>query len=134
MTIISNKYLLSLPQRKWDTKKIYDFLYFVPTKTKHDSGYGIIAIIGACYGEKTIPGVTSLINFEVGKYKLSVIEIAAYCDDISWYMPESLPSKQSANLRMDCEYPSGIIRAWHYEFAFEVGVSLSSTDIRLVVR
>lgn len=107
---IKRKELLALPPRKrWDEKTVYQSVYLVPSGKKHDSGYMCVAIVG------------------VREHK--PIEIAAYPDDIGWSFPLGYKHE---SLRMDCEWPSGIIHAWSYKYNFEVGYSLSSTVISLV--
>lgn len=129
---IKRKALLALPHRKWDEESVYDFLWLVPTGKKHDSGYGLIAIVGHRWRGDEEP----------------FREIAAVCDDVCWTMPKRHPYGQGnfgdrrdnnvSILRMDCEYPSGIIRAWasgehYFRGKFKVGASLSSTDVTLFV-
>ena len=99
--------LLKLPGRHWTSKKLYDQLLIVPAGTKHDSGYSHIAIIG-CIGEEPV-------------------EICAYPDDIQ--LPQT---NDNWSLRMDCSYPSGILRLWSNKYKFQVPVALSSTEIVLV--
>jgi hypothetical protein len=124
---ITRKQLLALPQRKWDVVTVYDSVYIVPTGKKHDSGYATMAIIGVSYVEK----------HEVG-------EIAACCDDINWSFPIKhpydviRPGRHSTILRTDMFFPSNIIRMWgsgkaYFSGRFKVGISLSSTDIELVI-
>lgn len=103
------KELRSLPFRKWDESKLYKSIIVIPSGKKHDSGWALMYIIGL--NEKQTP-----------------IEIAACCDDICWKMPTSL----EYDFRNDMFYPSGAIHFWSYKYRFEVGVSLSSTDISLI--
>lgn len=124
--VINRKALLALPSRKWDAKTIYDWLYVVPTREKHDSGYMLQAIVGVRTRNKGRP----------------VAEIAAWCDDLCWSFPLHHPydyqGKHSHVLRMDCEFPSGIFRIWgsgehYFSGRLKVGCSLSSTDVELVL-
>ena len=127
---IKRSELLSLPVRKWDEKSLYDTLYLVPTNKKHDSGYGILAVIGANYTDKK---------------NTLLAEIAAYCDDLGWSFPidhpygRHEPYAMTGNiLRLDVEYPSRIIRAWascenYFKGKFLVGYSLSSTQVELIL-
>lgn len=113
----SRKELLKMPRRKWDdTSREYDQILLVPASTKHDSGYMHIAVIGV-YKE----------NEEV-KY-----EIAAYPDDISClFKTIKFGDKNQfefARVRMDCLYPSGVLRYHAGEGHFTVGAALSSVDI-----
>jgi hypothetical protein len=60
-------------------------------------------------------------------------EIAAYCDDINWLFEDaSLCSTRFRlpSLRTDMFYPSGIIHFWQNEYVFEVGISISSTNVK----
>jgi len=102
------KELLNLPKRDWDKEIIYHSIAVINTKCKHDSGWGIMAIIGLDKNQKPI-------------------EIAAYCDDIRWDF-------NGLSFRNDMFYPSGIIHFWGREAKFKVGASLSSTDITLIKR
>jgi len=42
----TRKELLALPKRDWDKETIYDSIAVVPSGKKHESGYGLIAIVG----------------------------------------------------------------------------------------
>ena len=117
---ITRKFILALPQRRWDLVSEYDYLYIVPTNHKHDSGYGLIAIVG-------------VVNKQA--------EIAAICDDIGWTFPIKHPYKMDDKrnhmiLRTDCLFPSKILRMWasgehYFKGKFRVGVNVSSTDVEL---
>lgn len=98
--------LLALPVRTWQSDTVYDYLLIVPTRLKHDSGFSCIAVIG-CIGD--IP-----------------IEICAYPDDLE--LPISAGEKWNG-FRMDCSYPSGILRLWSRYYKFQVPTALSSTEI-----
>lgn len=116
---VKRKELLSLPQRKWDIETEYDFLLIVPTGKKHDSKYGLIAIIGY-------------------NYETKLAEIAAICDDVCWQFPNGHPNLNKGPwIRTDMYYPSNIMRMWisreyYFNAKFKVGINLSSTDITLV--
>jgi hypothetical protein len=113
---ITKKLLLSLPKRDWSKVSIYDQIYLVPEGGKHDSGFMFIAIIGVSKREFK----------NKSKY---YGEIAGYCDDVCW--DTSLVSREFG-IRTDCEYPSGILHFWSWYCKFQVGHSLSSTDIKLI--
>lgn len=122
---IKRKTLLDLPVRHWQEEKTYNFLLLTSANKKHDSGYSLIAIIGANYG--STPDCWEA-------------EIAAYCDDIGWKFPKEHPyyKHNNAAMRTDCLWPSGIMRVWasgehYFSGKFKVGASLSSTDITLIV-
>ncbi len=102
--------LRKLPHRKWDEIKSYRSLLLINSGRKHDSGYALMYIIGI--GDDGKP-----------------LEIAAFCDDISWIIKNT---EDYRYLRTDCFYPSGILRFWSNNFKFEVGESLSSVDIKLI--
>ena len=98
--------LLSLPVRKWDdTEKHYDSLLVLSDGRKHDSGWGIITIIG-CVDQKAV-------------------EIAVDCaDDISWHF--------SQEPRMDCALPSRAMHFWcRAKGKYRVGCAISSVDVYL---
>jgi hypothetical protein len=99
--------LMKLPVRKWDdVNKTYDSLMILADGKKHDSGWGMIVIIG-CISQNPV-------------------EIAVCCaDDITWHFNQTH--------RMDCALPS---RAMHFWCAkgkgkYRVGCALSSTDVWL---
>ena len=109
----SKKELLKMPVRAWnDTSRKYDQILLVPSGKKHDSGYMRIAVVGV-YEEKGKP-----------KY-----EIAAFPDDISCLFPiQDLGTFRFALVRMDCYYPSGILR-YHGRGKFTVSEAISSVEI-----
>lgn len=126
--VIRRDDLLKLPCRAWDAAKTYDFLYIVPTRKKHDSGYSLIAIVGVCLEDSGAQWA----------------EIAAYCDDVCWTFPTAHPydrirEGQHHNImRTDCLFPSGIFRIWgsgehYFTGRFRIGAALSSTTVELVV-
>lgn len=103
---ITKKDLMSKPVRKWDGDDArYDSLLVLSDGRKHDSGYGIITIIGC-------------IDY-------FPVEIAVACaDDICWHF--------SQNPRMDCMLPSRAMHFWcRGKGKFRVGHALSSTDVWL---
>lgn len=42
----TKKELLALPRRKWCESATYDYALLVNTRTKHDSGFNLFAVIG----------------------------------------------------------------------------------------
>jgi hypothetical protein len=117
----NRKVLDGLPVRDWQTESTYDALLIVPTGQKHDSGYAVIAIVGARYRGPDEPG--------------GPVEIAAYCDDIEVRFSNEVPeSKRYAtdDFRVDMSYPSGIANWWGARFT--VGESLSSTVVTVLPR
>lgn len=101
--------LLKSPTRKWnDVENEYDFILLVPGRTKHESGFMHIAVIGVS-GED--------------------MEICAWPDDISCHFPVVKAGPYDyPSVRMDCFYPSGVLR-YHGRGKFKVGHALSSIDI-----
>ncbi len=105
MNHIKRADLKALPRRKWDEISTYDSLLIVPSGKKHDSGYGWIEIVG-CKDQ-------------------APIEVAACCDDICWHVQGGKYA-----MRTDMLFPSNLVHVWGAKF--EVGRSLSSTDIRVL--
>ncbi len=113
----TKKELLKGPTRKWDdTSREYDRIWLVPAGTKHDSGYMHIAVIG--------------VWDEDGDLKW---EVCGWPDDISCMFPTLRfgDNKQfeTALVRMDCYYPSGVLQYHGRGGKFTVGPALSSIDI-----
>lgn len=116
--------MLKLPKRPWDQKSVYDSIYIVPTDMIHDSGYRLMAIVGA--------------------KNRKPVEIAAYCDDLAWTydrdMLKSLVQVLEGSdfpvpmlLRCDMDPVSNVTRVWAgMGTRIEVGVSLSSTEVKVV--
>ena len=102
----TRKQLLDLPRRKWDFVCDYDSLLLVPSRLKHDSGWHLIAIVG-CDNQKPV-------------------EVTGYCDAISWHVNPDVTTPQ---MRTDMTHPSGCTHIWGCSECFEVGITLSSTDI-----
>lgn len=114
---MSKKELLKLPVRGWDDdSRLYDQILIVPAGTKHDSGYMHIAIVGV---------------WKDGNEKKA--ELCAFPDDISYFFPkiEGLHF-DTALVRQDCYYPSGVLRFHTRNGKFYVSEALSSVDIKLV--
>jgi hypothetical protein len=109
---IKKKELLDLPVRKWDDVKSYDSIIVCPTAKRHESGYRLMAIIGCV--------------------SLEPIEIAAYCDDLNFLIfdkvePDYYPSPFRADMIL-----SNCIHFHSNHYRFQVGLSLSSTDIAII--
>lgn len=102
------KQLLALPCRAWNDVKDCFCIIVVPTGKKHGSGWMLMAIIGC--------------NENCEPY-----EIAAYFDDIQW---ETQQTKYG--FRTDMFYKNGCIRFHSREFKYQVGASLSTTEIKMV--
>jgi hypothetical protein len=110
-TTFKIKELRKLPRKKSNEIKQYNSVVLIPSGKKHDSGYALIYIIG-------------LDNEQ------NPIEIAAACDDVHWITPD--PTEH--NLRNEMFYPSGVIHYWSNKYSFEIGVSLSSTYVKLIIK
>ena len=92
--------LLSVPKREWDkTIRKVNVVYVIPSRRKHDSGYACMDFI-ASFNEK-------------GK---QMIRFGGNCDDVSLI---------GNHFRIDCEYPSRIIRIWN-DRRFYITSDLSS--------
>ena len=123
---VTRKLLLALPHREWDKETTYDQIYLVPTGRLHDSGFGLIAVVGASRAED---------HWEA--------EIAAICDDVCWTFPQNHPYRRirpgvlTQILRSDCSR-TGVLRMWasgehFFRGRFRVGISVSSTEVELVL-
>jgi len=96
--------LLSVPKRKWDDViHGVDAVYIIPSRRKHDSGYACMDFVAAFNGNKKRPKV----RFGGG------------CDDVRL---------NGNHFRIDCEYPSRIIRIWNDRTSFYITHDLSSID------
>lgn len=114
------KDFLSLPTKPFTDVKIYESIIIVPTKYKHESGWKLMAIIGC--------------GIDDDKHNIPY-EIAGYCDDINWIMPNiiynHLYPDRSKKLRTDMTI-SNCIRIWSDDYHFEIGMCTSSTDIKII--
>ena len=110
-TDINKKTIKKLPQRDWDKISKYNYILIVPSGLKHDSGFMMQAIVG-CKGDGTF-------------------EVCGYPDDIVWDFTGFNQKFPSLGMRTDCSYPKGNMRFWRHEIEFEVGVAMSSIDIKV---
>ena len=96
--------LLSIPRRKWDEELHgVDAVYFIPSRRKHDSGYAcmdFVALVDRDHGNRAV-------------------RFGGVCDDISL---------KGNHFRIDCEYPSRIIRIWNDRTSFSVSCDISSIE------
>lgn len=92
----------------WNMETVYDSIFLLPTRKRHDSGWHLICIVGID-GDK--------------------LEKAAYCDDICWLVDGG---NRSFRVRSDMTYPGGVAHFWGWETKFKVGCSLSSTDVTVI--
>lgn len=102
----TRKQLLSLPVRKWDDESpTYDSLLVLSDGKVHDSGWGLITIIG-CVGKEPV-------------------EIITNCSDDVWWHLNQEP-------RMDCALPSRAMHFWcRGKGKFRASMAVSSIDIYL---
>ena len=108
-TNVPRKELEAAPEREgWEGPSVYRSLYLLPSRKKHDSGYGLIIIVG-----RSADGS---------------LEKAAWCDDICW-RHQAHPHEYDYTMRTDMTYPGGIAHCWGWNTEFEIGASLSSTTV-----
>ena len=117
----SRKELLALPERKWDAcDEVYDSLLVFSARTKHDSGWSQIVVIG-CRDHKPV-------------------EICGRgADDLEWKFPPprrygSSNEYSIGQVRSDCTWPAGILHFWERSMTFKVGCALSSVTIEVQPR
>lgn len=121
----SRSELLALPRRAWnDESGRFRSIIILNTRKKHDSGFGMVTIIG-CDDDG------------------QPCQILTMCsDDVEWITPESpvlsYPTESArpwryGHVRTDCLFRSGAMRFWlsrsHY---FGVGCALSSIRVEVV--
>ena len=112
----TKKELLSLPVRKWDFVSSYRSILFVNTRTKHDSGYNLFAIVGC--DDNSVPK-----------------EICGYMDDFrldsmsnDWKEPIILRPYEIA---FDCSM-HGVFRLHCRNYKIFVGHNVSTTGFYFV--
>lgn len=106
----TRKELLALPVRGWDVAvSEYDTLYVVPTEEIHESGYRLMAIVGA-------------------SNRKGPIEIAAFCDDLCW----EAANIRAMSVRMDMVPTSNCVHIWGNGVRFRVRRGLSSTSLYVI--
>lgn len=114
--------LLSLPQKPFNEERIYQYILIVPTRRKHDSGWRLMALIGATKGDDNT-------------YRPK--ELIGYCDDINWILPENKNNSKNIietyknRIRTDMTL-SNCIRMWSDNHVFKVGRCTSSVDITII--
>ncbi len=102
--------LLKLPKRKWDEDSVYDTLILIPSRTKHDSGYAHINVIGTREGK--------------------AVEIASQCPDHLWFT--ELSELGAYSLSMDCIFENKLFQVFSGGYKIWVGSGLSSLRIKLL--
>ena len=91
--------LLSVPKRKWDNELHgVDSVYIIPSRRKHDSGWACMDFVAVSDGK-------------------SPVRFGGGCDDVLL---------NGNHFRIDCEYPSRIIRIWNDRTSFSITSDLSS--------
>ncbi len=99
------KELLSVPKRKWDDViHGVDAVYIIPSGRKHESGYACMDFVASFDGNKGKP----------------MVRFGGVCDDIRL---------NGNHFRIDCEYPSRIIRIWNDRTSFSITPDLSSINL-----
>lgn len=97
---MDKKELLETPFRDWEqTLERVVSVYVLPSERKHESGWACMDFVA---------------EFEDG----SKTRFGCCCDDVSF---------KGEHFRMDCLYPSGIIRIWNLN-CFSISPDLSSID------
>lgn len=104
----TRKELLALPGRNWSDITSYSSILLVPTYKLHDSGWRLIAIVG-CNDDGTPK------------------EIAAFCDVVQWQTIH-----MDYGINMDIIPKTNICRFHSRRMRFQVGVSLSTTEVKIV--
>lgn len=107
---MTKKELLTLPKRAYDKVSVYDFILFVNTRKKHDSGYNLFAIIG-CLTDGTM-------------------EIAGYMDDLRMFQGGVSPTF-GFGFAFDCSM-HGVFRLHSFDYRFGIGINTSTTDLFFV--
>jgi len=102
---------MNLPIRQWDIKKTYHSIFVEKTNEKHDSGFCIMRIVG--------------LSFDKDKY--IELEEAGTCDHIRWEFENMV-----LDLENDMLFMNKLIRFYSFQNLIEVGISLSTTKIRLI--
>lgn len=96
--------LLSVPKRKWDDViHGVDAVYIIPSRRKHDSGYACMDFVASFNADKGKP----------------MVRFGGECDDVRL---------KGSHFRIDCEYPSRIIRIWNDRASFSISRDLSSIN------
>lgn len=109
---MTKKEILDLPDAEGGAEaKWWRSLLIIPLRTKHDSGYSNMAIVGVD---------------EDGQGEVLV----RYCDDLQFPLAPS-GFQDEADLRMDCYYPSGVQKLWSRRFEFRLEWPGSSSRIEV---
>ena len=106
---------LKLPFNGMGKDRIYHSMVIVNAKQVHDSGFGVMALIG-CRLHKGGRGGNGLV----------AVEIAAYCDHI-WLSKYNPPS-----INIDMLNKSKCTRYFLDGWNIKIGISLSSTQIEFI--
>lgn len=107
---MTKKEMLALPDADWTNPKWWNSILIIPLRTKHDSGYAHIALVGV--DEKGIAR-----------------EVLTACsDDIEWPLAPSGFGNES-DIRTDAYYPSGVLKLWSRRYEFRVSHPVSTARI-----
>lgn len=96
---ITKEQLLQVPKREWNKTIVASSVYVIPSRRKHDSGWTCMDFVA---------------DTEEG-----LVRFGGSCDDVSL---------KGEHFRMDCLYPSRIIRIWNTKRRFTISHDLSSID------
>lgn len=86
----------------------FDSVLVIPTRTKHDSGYNCILVIGCNKGE-------------------AVCKITDWSDDLKFNTIDK--DDLFSNIRMDC-LPNGVLRVWGKQISID-GYCVSTVDFNI---
>ena len=115
---MTKKELLTLPDAVWNQGGTwYESLLMIPLRTKHESGYAHIALIGV----------------DKDGYAREVLTRCS--DDIQMpFAPAGyarLGMAEESDLRFDCFHPSGVLKLWSRRYQFRVSYPVSSVRIEV---
>lgn len=105
---MTKKDLLALPDMQWDAEKWWAAILVIPLRTRHESGYANIATVG------------------VDREQVAREVICRYSDDIELPSAPMLGGDYQ-DLRMDCLWPSGVLKLWSRRYEFQVFAGSSLT-------
>jgi len=98
----------TIPTSSKYTPLEFDSVLVIPTRTKHDSGFNCILVIGCNDGE-------------------AVCKITDWSDDLKFNVIDA--EKICQNVRMDC-LPNGILRVWGKQIKVD-GYCVSTVDFNI---
>lgn len=111
----TKKQLMNLPKVSreiiQEPKNIYDSIFILNSRKKHDSGWANFYVIGGIEGKPT----------EI---------ISDCCDSICWKNDQGELRKYNA-LQMDMEYPSGVVQFFG-NVRFKIGYLGDTVEIQII--